>query len=215
MAQNKEFDNSANGDRSRPRPSTSAPTSSYGGSSGFPTGSTYKIFTLTDWLQKGHGLNEVVDGTVRPFPMSSFKASCAKVLWANRMRPRMIRRAKAVLMTVAASDEEFGERGVRRHGPEARPVRHPRRRDRDGRAPRRRAAPLDVYPSATIGTNEIAPLSMAGAIATIGANGPFCAPTIVDKVVGPDGKEAQASPRRCSKAMEPNIASTVAYALSG
>ena len=35
----------------------------YGGSGGFQPGSTYKAFTLIDWLEKGHGLNEIVDGT--------------------------------------------------------------------------------------------------------------------------------------------------------
>ena len=31
----------------------------YGNSTGFPAGSTFKLFTLIDWLEKGHSVNEV------------------------------------------------------------------------------------------------------------------------------------------------------------
>ena len=37
----------------------------YGGSSGFQPGSTYKIFTLAEWLKEGHSLNECVDACKR------------------------------------------------------------------------------------------------------------------------------------------------------
>lgn len=73
---------------------------------------------------------------------------------------------------------------------------------------------LSATPAAIIGTNEIAPLTMAAAVATIGANGLYCTPTIVDKVVGPDGKDAPGQQRACAQAIDPNIAATVAYALS-
>jgi membrane peptidoglycan carboxypeptidase len=75
--------------------------------------------------------------------------------------------------------------------------------------------PLKVFPSSVLGVNEIAPLSMAGAIATIGNGGIYCAPTIVDKIVGPDGKDLGGQPTKCVRAVEANIAATVAYALAG
>ena len=76
MAQNKGFDNSKDGGG----PTTTAvdymTDKAYGGSSGFQTGSTYKIFTLTEWLEKGHTLSEVVDGTSRAFNLSTFNSRC-------------------------------------------------------------------------------------------------------------------------------------------
>src|SRR5690606_6420928 len=48
----------------------------YGGSSGFQSGSTYKLFTLLEWLDSGHGLGERVLGTARPVPMNKFKDRC-------------------------------------------------------------------------------------------------------------------------------------------
>ena len=46
----------------------------YGGSSGFQVGSTYKVFTLAEWLQEGRALNETVDGTRRAY--TTFRDSC-------------------------------------------------------------------------------------------------------------------------------------------
>ncbi|HAM28130.1 MAG TPA: hypothetical protein DCP11_15925, partial [Microbacteriaceae bacterium] len=66
-------------------------------------------------------------------------------------------------------------------------------------------SPLRVDPSSVLGTNEIAPLTMAAAIATIGANGVYCAPTIVDKIVGPDGKGLPGQDTNCSQTITANI----------
>lgn len=37
----------------------------HGNSGGFQVGSTYKLFTLIDWLEKGHSINEVLNGSVQ------------------------------------------------------------------------------------------------------------------------------------------------------
>ena len=37
----------------------------YGNSTGFEAGSTFKLFTLIDWLEQGHSVNERLDGRVR------------------------------------------------------------------------------------------------------------------------------------------------------
>ncbi|MET4782482.1 transglycosylase domain-containing protein [Glaciihabitans sp. UYNi722] len=214
MAQNKGYDNSAEGSGAVNTAVNYSTDKAYGGSAGFATGSTYKIFTLTDWLETGHRLSDVVDGTVRSFPQSSFKGTlCGETFSGAPYKPKNDSPGEGGSMTVAAATQNSVNvafitmaqkldlcairstataMGVHRA---------------DGRQ-------LDDYPSATIGTNEIAPLTMAGAIATIGANGVYCAPTIIDKVVGPDGKELPAQPRQCTQAVAPNIASTVASALS-
>jgi len=78
----------------------------------------------------------------------------------------------------------------------------------DGEALRTNAASI-------LGTNEIAPLTMAAAIATVGANGVYCKPTAVDRIVDADGADLGGQAAECSTALEPNIAATVAYALAG
>jgi membrane peptidoglycan carboxypeptidase len=57
-------------------------------------------------------------------------------------------------------------------------------------------------------------MTMAAAIATMGANGLYCAPTIIDHIVGPDGKDVPGQPAACSQVLPANVASTEAYALS-
>ena len=212
MAENKEFDNSAAGGG----PTTTAVNFNtdrgFGGSSGFATGSAYKIFTLVEWFQQHHTLSEVVDGTVRPFPMQSFKASCARFS-GKPYAPKNDSPGEGGPWTVAAATQASVNVAFITMSQKLDLCRIRAAAMAMG-VHRADGAPLDVYPSATIGTNEIAPLTMAGAVATLGTNGTYCVPIIIDKVVGPDGKDAPGQPRQCSQAMAPNIASTVAYALS-
>jgi membrane peptidoglycan carboxypeptidase len=214
MAENKAFDNSRSGSGSSSTAVNYTTDKAFGGSSGFATGSTYKIFTLTQWLKDGHTLSETVDGTVRAFPMASFNSRCARFNGQPPYSPKNDSPGEGGIMTVQAAlqasvnvafitmaqkldlcdiTDTAKAMGVHRA---------------DG-------TPLQTYPAAIIGTNELAPLTMAGAIATIGANGLYCAPTIIDKVVSPGGTAAPGQPRQCTQAVAPNIASTVAYALSG
>ncbi len=48
--------------------------SDYGGSSGFQPGSTYKVWTLAQWLNAGHSLTETFNGARRDF--TRFTNSC-------------------------------------------------------------------------------------------------------------------------------------------
>ncbi|MEY4477547.1 MAG: hypothetical protein RJA31_1051, partial [Actinomycetota bacterium] len=58
MAINKIFNDTLQGGGVESSAVNFATDRDYGGSSGFQTGSTYKIFGLLAWLQAGHGLNE-------------------------------------------------------------------------------------------------------------------------------------------------------------
>jgi membrane peptidoglycan carboxypeptidase len=211
MAQNKEFDNSGAGSGPAATAVNFSTDKQFGGSSGFATGSTYKIFTLAQWLKDGHTLSQTVNGTVRTFQQSSFNSRCAR--FVGVYAPKNDAPGEGGNWTVAAATQSSVNvafitmaqqldlcditdtakaMGVHRA---------------DG-------TELQTYPAAVIGTNELSPLTMAGAIATIGANGVYCAPTIIDKVVRTDGKEYPGQEKTCSQALEPRIASTVAYALS-
>ena len=56
---------------------------------------------------------------------------------------------------------------------------------------------------------------MAGAVATIGAGGLHCDPIIIDKVVGPTGKDLGGQPQSCSQALTAEVAAGVANAMIG
>lgn len=213
LAQNKEFNNSAVG---------GGPTSTaidfntdkrYGGSSGFATGSTYKIFTLEQWLATGHTLNDVVNGSVRPFSMPSFNSTCAKFTGQPPYTPSNDSPGEGGPMTVEAATRNSVNVAFITMAQQLDLCQITATAEAMG-VHRADGTPLQTYPSAVIGTNEIAPLTMAGAIATIGANGIYCAPTIIDSLITPDGTTLPGQPTACSQVIAPNIASTLAYALS-
>jgi membrane peptidoglycan carboxypeptidase len=213
MAQNKGFDNSATGSGPTATAVDFNTDKQFGGSSGFATGSTYKIFTLAQWLKDGHTLSESVNGTVRAFPMSSFNSRCASFSGAP-YAPKNDSPGEGGMWSVAAATQASVNVAF---------ITMAQQLDlcditdtaKSMGVHRADGTELQTYPSAIIGTNEIAPLTMAGAIATIGANGIYCAPVIVDKVVRSDGTELPGQPAQCSQALESRIASTVAYALAG
>ena len=109
----------------------------HGVSTGFETGSTFKLFTLVDWLETGHTLSETVNGSLRAIPRLQDRCEGT---WINRENhvvrnfggvPRLHGYAPAVHRAVP-------EQRLPRHGREARPVRHRGRRGPHGRDPRRR-----------------------------------------------------------------------------
>ena len=212
MSQNKAFDNSALGSGRSTTAVNFSTDRAYGGSSGFSTGSTYKLFTLTDWLQNGHGLNEYVNGSVRTFQMDSFRASCSK-RFVGTYRPQNSSRYEGGYMSVLRATENSVNVAFMSMAQQLDLC--DIRADATAMGVRRADGnPLEVKPSSVLGTNEVAPLSMAGAIATIGAGGIFCAPVIVDSIIGPGAKKLPGQARACSEAMSPMVASTVAYALA-
>ncbi|MCU1558190.1 MAG: penicillin-binding protein [Microbacteriaceae bacterium] len=209
MGQNKEYNNTSQ--------ATAAQTSvnfstdfAYGRSNGFQTGSTYKIFTLVDWLQNGHGLQEQVNGTPKQFPANSFKCNgspTGDAYFPQNDSPGEGGSWSVLRATTSSVNVAFVEMAKKldlcaiRNDAQAMGVHRA-----DGKE-------LEVLPSSTLGTNLISPMTMAGAIATIGANGTYCKPTAIDKIVGPDGKGLPGEPTECTSAISPQIAATVAYAL--
>jgi membrane peptidoglycan carboxypeptidase len=184
----------------------------YGGSSGFQVGSTYKVFALAEWLKQGHTLSDRVSGNEREWDQASFPNSCQELggPWepANdaSSRPGTMSVQSALTNSVnnafVAMAQQLDQCAIRATA-ESLGVHRA-----DG-------TELQTIPSAVLGTNEIAPLTMAAAYAGIAANGVFCAPVAIDRIVDPDGTELQPPQANCQQAMDPAIASTLAYAMLG
>lgn len=189
----------------------------YGGSTGMQPGSTFKVFTLMEWLKEGYGLNQTVDARLRTNGWGPFRDSCAPngsviprpVDWSpkndeggnggiwtalfntvNSENTGFVAMAKKLdLCAIRQTAEAFGVQRA------------------DG-------IPLDQGPSFVLGTNEIAPLRMAGAFAGIAANGMVCAPIAIDRIVGPDGKERPVPKADCQQRADPAVVATAASALA-
>ena len=75
-------------------------------------------------------------------------------------------------------------------------------------------ADMRIVPSGVIGTNEVAPLTMAAAFAAFSADGVFCNPIAIEKVEDRDGKELAVPDAGCRQAISPDLAHAVTYGLS-
>lgn len=210
MAQNKSFNDSGDGGGRTATAVNFNTTKAYGASSGFQVGSTYKIFTLAAWLKAGHGLSEVVDGSNNKI-IKSVPARCtggwtgnytAKNFGNSSPGPVTVQRATNGSINVAylSMAEQLDLCDIR---------------DIAAAMGVERADGTDLQTNLTsvLGTNEIAPLSMATALATISAGGKMCEPIGVDRFVTGSGEELPGQTPQCSQALTSDVAAGVAHAL--
>ena len=186
--------------------------SGYGGSTGFPSGSAYKLFTLVNWLQNGHGLNERVDGTQKTYTNKMLPSACApgNVPFPVKNdgggnRGQMTVTAATSASVNAAFYSMASELDLCEIQDSARSL-GVHRADGD---------PLQTFASIVLGTDEVAPLTMANAYATIANGGVLCKTIAVDKVVAADGTELAGENPECAPAIAPEIAAAAAFALQG
>jgi membrane peptidoglycan carboxypeptidase len=188
----------------------------FGNSDGFNAGSTFKLFTLVDWLEQGHSVNEVLNGRNRVFPKMT---NTCKGDWTNFAKDKIGNFGGAggytgtpMQFTAASLNSGFlamaekldlcdignvaTKMGVTLATGE--PV------------------PMTVG-NEVIGSDAVSPLAMAGAYATIANNGIYCQPQAIDKVTDADGNERpELKPARtCSQVIAPEVAATAAFALRG
>ena len=184
----------------------------YGGSRGFQPGSSYKIFTLAEWLSTGHGLGQRVDSRVKN-NWGIFQDHCNGAVSAGDWNPKndagesganysalestigsinsgFIGMAKELdLCDIRLRAESFGVH----------------RADGD---------PLAQGPSSVIGTNEVAPLSMAVAFAGVANDGVTCTPIAIERIVGRDGEEIDPPKAECTRSVSPEVAAAMHTAMS-
>ena len=187
----------------------------YGDSGGFPAGSTFKLFTLIDWLEKGHSVNEALNGQVRV--IKRMTNSCTGD-WVNTTNDRI---------------GNFGNAG----GYTGTPMQFTAQSLNSGYFAMAEQLDLcDIQKVATkmgvtladsgdpvnmntqfsvIGSNNVSPMAMAGAYATVANNGVYCQPRAIDRVTDSDGNEIAPPQTTCTQVLDPGVAATAAYALQG
>ncbi|MGZ0211449.1 MAG: transglycosylase domain-containing protein [Actinomycetales bacterium] len=210
MAENKLFNDTADGGGVESTAVNYNTSYNYGGSSGFQPGSTYKVFTLIEWLNQGKGINERLEGTARDIPGSKFTDSCngpygGVVKFGNNANERGIysvaegtaESINGIFFSMATQLDLCNIRNVAASmGVE--------RADGDE---------LQSFPSSIIGTNDVTPLSMASAYAAIGAGGLWCEPIIIDKAIDAGNNDLGGQEKNCRQAISPEVAATTAYVL--
>lgn len=213
MAQNTVFDDT---DAAASTPGHSAVNFNtdynYGGSTGFAVGSTYKIFTLAEWIASGHSLNESVNAQTRAFNLANFKTSCGEPnggTWSpNNDGGAKLGTVTALQATINSYNTAFVAMGEK--------LDQCRIRDTAMALGAHRAdgAMNTAYPSDILGANEIAPLSMATAVAALANGGVSCTPIAIERITLRDGQEIPAPKSTCTQAVSTTTAQAVAYAMA-
>lgn len=212
MQQNKEFDETESAQENPELTSVNYNTDfNYGGSTGFQVGSTYKIFTLANWLQSGHSLRETVNARVTSFDMSNFQDSCngpyggtytlQNYAGASYGSMDAIDATRNSINTAYVAMGEQLDQCVTRDIAMALG------------AHRADGEPNESYPAAILGTNTISPLAMATSVAAIANDGVSCSPVAITKITMRDGAEMTPPESTCQEAISPEVAAGVAYAM--
>ncbi|WP_058750423.1 transglycosylase domain-containing protein [Curtobacterium oceanosedimentum] len=186
--------------------------SAYGNSGGFQTGSTYKVFTLAEWLASGHTLSESVPTGEHLFQQSEFTNSCE----ALGGSPWPVSNAEAVpaSMSVQAATSEsintaFGAMAKQLDLCKIKGLAQAMGiHQADGSAPA-------SNPASVLGTNPLSPIDLAEAYAGFANGGVVCTPTVIDSVREADGTTITPSPSSCTRGVSAEVAGTVDYALQG
>ncbi|MDJ0376237.1 transglycosylase domain-containing protein [Cryobacterium sp. PH31-L1] len=214
MAQNKDYSQV-------PQPAGSDFTSinyntdfAMGGSGGFQPGSTYKVFTLAEWLKEGHALTERVDSRVKS-NWGTFQDSCLgpQNYDAQGFSPRNDGGEGGPNETALHSTTRSINTGF---------IGMAKKLDLCGI--KKTAEAFDVHAadggklgqnaSSVIGTNYIAPLTMAVAFAGIADNGMTCTPIAIRSMVGSDGAELPVPKSTCTQSVTPEVAAGMQYAMA-
>ncbi len=184
----------------------------YGGSRGFQPGSSYKIFTLAEWLSTGHGLAGRVDSRVKS-NWGIFQDHCNGAVSAGSWNPK--NDAGESGANYSAMESTIGSINTGFIGMAKQlDLCDIRMRAEAFGVHRADGDPLAQGPSSVIGTNEVAPLSMAIAFAGVANDGVTCTPIAIERIVGRDGEEIDPPKSECTRSVAPEVAAAMHTAMN-
>ncbi|HIY65510.1 MAG TPA: transglycosylase domain-containing protein [Candidatus Agrococcus pullicola] len=209
MVQNKEYDPTDSADEYSTGINYNT-TRDYGGSTGFQPGSTYKIFTLAEWIQQGYSPNERLDTNRQPRSITACGSSVGEFDPQNNEGINWGRQSVTDIMvnSVNTGTVEMATRldlcdiqdlassmgFVNAADP---------------------GAPLELYPSTIIGgaDDRTSTLTIAQAFATFANDGVHCEPLAIDRIVDRDGNEVAPPQPSCERVLSSEDNSVVQHVL--
>jgi membrane peptidoglycan carboxypeptidase len=193
---------------------------------GFNAGSTFKLFTLLDWLEQGKSLNQLVDGRYRT--ISQWKDSCVAGgtlnAQANTREIGNFDHAPGIFNTPAYFTKVSLNSGFFGMAAQLDLCDIGKVADRLG-VTLADGSPIPLATDGTgehgplpyeiIGSDSVSPMAMAGAYAAVANKGVFCPPHAIDKIIDSDGKELPLPDYSCKRVLDEKVAATAAFALHG
>ena len=186
-----------------------------GGPTGFPAGSTFKLFVLAAALKQGIPLSTTIYApqTIRDLP-GFFDCSGAEHIYSPSVSNAGDSEAGNFNLVTGTwfSVNTFFAQLEKKTGL-CDPVKIAESmgmRQEDG-------SPPDQLPSFTLGAANqgYSSLDLAGAYATIAAHGKYCPPVAITKVTDVDGASMQVPTRSCRQVLDPGLADTITNILHG
>jgi membrane peptidoglycan carboxypeptidase len=198
----------------------------FGGSAGFNAGSTFKLFTLLDWLDKGKSLNQLLDGrkhTRGPWAdhcveggtwdvqadIHNYKKSGGYFGTPMRFTKDSLNTGfleMARQLDLCDIGNMAASLGITRG--DGTPI--PLTTDGTSKIAANNPAPYEV-----IGSDNVSPLAMAAAYAAVANKGVYCQPKVIDKITDSEGTQLKLPTTTCKQVLDPKVAATAAYALKG
>ncbi|GAB3601391.1 transglycosylase domain-containing protein [Microbacterium tumbae] len=184
----------------------------HGGSRGFNVGSTYKLFTLLQWLEEGHSVNEVLNGVSRVFsPVTICGNTQTNTVKIGNSGGNGGYTGTVMRFTSASLNSGFLAMAQQMDICDINKM-----ADRLGVTLGTGEKVTGTnYFNDVIGSKAISPLAMAGAYATVANKGVYCTPKAIDRIVNQEGEELPLPQSSCEQAISPEVAATAAYALRG
>jgi membrane peptidoglycan carboxypeptidase len=209
-----------------------AVNSNYGGGAGVQTGSSSKIFTLITALKDGypfgHQIKVVSPSVVGPYyncenqyagggagaPDGYFSVVNSEGDTAKGGTYYQLYSATVGSINVyfAHLEQQVGLCSVVRTAVEMGMTRA------DGRSllkPDGGQDSADNYPSFTLGSVNVSPMSMAAAYASVASGGWYCAPKVLTRIVTSTGEQVHLQPDSCHRDMSQAVANAANYILQG
>ena len=173
-----------------------------GGAGGFPPGSSFKVFYLVAALEQGLTTATSFEAP----PVVTVRApECPAGYTVHNAEPASLGRLDLARATAESANTYFAQLMVKVGSPAAIQV-----AKRMGIT-----SELRDYCSLVLGSENVTPLELASAYATLADGGVHCQPLAVTRVAGPDGRVLNDGKPSCQRALAPGVAAAATAILRG
>ncbi|XCB29235.1 transglycosylase domain-containing protein [Arcanobacterium hippocoleae] len=196
-----------------------------GGGGGYQAGSTFKIFTLGEWLRSGRSPNDLVNNNPRDFTGKDFPVPCAPDMrFVGKYRPQNSGGVTPGTQTVTTTTinsynvgylEMASKVGICNvvklatdMGAEQGNITDKKSVEKYKSLNAKLGKPLPILPNPAtiIGTTTVTPISMATAAASFAADGKKCTPITYTEIRARDGKSLAKQEPNCEQILPENVA---------